>query len=133
MVDYPDFYMIGLTLGEAQVYRGEMKTMVGIAENLAAGDQEKVIEYTVPSGKNLYITCMQCAQYECATDESANYQAYAGSIYFLILSTSSSNPSAVATFPSPVRIDSGDTIRAYIINTGSVTGNFYLTVVGYLL
>jgi len=133
MVDYPDFYMVGLTLGEAQVYRGEMKTMVGIAENLAVGADEHVLSYTVPSDKNLYITCIQCSQYECASGESANYQAYTGTIYFLILSTSSQSPSAVATFPSPVRIDGGDTLDAYIINTGSATGTFYITIVGYLL
>jgi len=138
-IGFPDFYRPSV-LGERRfgmaiesewwILQGYQLTLVGLADNLAAGASQTVINRTVPDGYILYLASIVFMS-RGPDFPPAMYHVYNGGILYTAAATSSGQPTVTPFFISPFRFDAGDVTRAIVWNEGTVTADFYIVLHGY--
>jgi len=100
------------------------KTLVASSIGQGAGINQRLINYTVPTGKTLYIDDMDIS----GTQTWLGRLDIGGStVYEINGPANTPNP---LTFTTPKKATAGQAVELYIKNTGSASGDFYANING---
>jgi len=130
-----DAQQVGVKIeAEWSIWQGLQKTLRGVAGALGAGAIKDVINYTVPSGKRLFVVAINA----CTTGVGAGVTYKKGHFWFYIdtdiiwdASVSQEHCTVGLVSTAPLRVEAGQTIFARIINNGTAAGDFVAWIHGY--
>jgi len=126
---------VGISIqSEWQVEMGNLKNLYGTLEDVASGSGGYVINYTVPSGKTLYIYSISVASLARSTTEPSG-EAVAnltiGGVGYWRAGISNGKPTVTHNFGAPLKVSGGTTLYIYMYNASDHTVHLTATLTGY--
>lgn len=126
---------VGISIqSEWQVQEGNLKNLFGTLLDVASGSGGYVINYTVPSGKTLYIYSVSVSSMARSTTEpsgEATFNLTAAGVGIWRVGVSAGCPHAMHSFPTPLKVAAGKTIYIYGYNASDHTVHLTATLTGY--